>query len=237
MATKSNKKAAAIQCAVLLFALASSGLSQQTAATPNATAAGAIEFPVIMRQSITAGKTAVGARVQAELVIATMASGIVIPRGAVLTGEVVQSVAKSKTEASRLSIRMDSAQWKNGSVPVKIYLTAWYYPEAAMAGQDVSYQPLDASNSKRTWNGQGTYPDPNNPISQQKFPGRDSEKDSDNGPLTPASSISKHRTLLKHIESARSSDGVVALSSSSQNIKIDRLTTYVLATSDLLPTK
>jgi hypothetical protein len=53
--------------------------------------------------------------------------------------------------------------------------------------------------------------------------------------LTPASSISKHRTLLKHIESARRNDGVVTLSSASQNIKIDRLTTYVLAASDLLP--
>lgn len=237
MATESNRRAAVIQCAVLLFALVSSGLSQQTAANPAATAPGASEFPVVMRQSITAGKTPVGAKVQAELVIATMANGVVVPRGAVLTGEVVQSVAKSKTEPSRLSVRIDSAQWKNGSAPVKIYLTAWYYPEVAMAGQDVSYQPQDASNSKRTWNGQGTYPDPNNPISQQKFPGRDSGDDSNNGPLTPASSISKHRTLLKHIESARSSDGVVALSSSSQNIKIDRLTTYVLAASDLLPMK
>lgn len=233
MATQSNRKATVIPCAVLLITLVSSVSSQTTA---NSTAPAASEFPVIMRQSITAGKTPVGARVQAELVIATMANGTVVPHGAVLTGEVVQSVAKTKTEPSRLSIRIDTAQWKNGSAPVKIYLTAWYYPEVAIAGQDVSYQPLDATNSKRTWNGQGTYPDPNNPIAVQKFPGSDSGKDSDNGPLTPASSISKHRALLKHVESARSDDGIVTLSSSSQNIKIDRLTTYVLAASDLLPT-
>ena len=147
----------------------------------------------------------------------------------------MESVAKSKTGPSHLSIRIDSAQWKNGSTTLKVYLTAWYYPEAAMTNQDLSYQPPDAANSRRTWNGQGTYPDPGNPISQQKFPGRDSGKDSDNGPLTPASSISKHRTLLKHIESARRNDGVVTLSSASQNIKIDRLTTYVLAASDLPP--
>jgi len=233
MATKSNRRATVIQCTWMLVALASSVSSQQTAANPTDSASS--EFPVIMRQNITAGKTPVGARVQAELVIATMATGIVVPRGALLTGEVMESVAKSKTGPSHLSIRIDSAQWKNGSTTLKVYLTAWYYPEAAMTNQDLSYQPPDAANSRRTWNGQGTYPDPGNPISQQKFPGRDSGKDSDNGPLTPASSISKHRTLLKHIESARRNDGVVTLSSASQNIKIDRLTTYVLAASDLLP--
>jgi hypothetical protein len=233
MATESKRRATVIQCVGLVVALASSGLSQQTNVNPAASAFS--EFPVIMRQNITAGKTPVGTRTQAELVIATMANGIVVPRGAILTGEVVQSVAKSKTESSRVSIRFDSAQWKSGSAPVKIYLTAWYYPEAAMTSQDLSYQPLDAANSKRNWNGQGTYPDPNNPVSQQKFPGRDSGKD-DSGTATPAYQISKHRSLLKHIESTRSSDGVVTLNSSSQNIKIDRLTTYVLAASDMLPT-
>jgi hypothetical protein len=234
MATESNRPAIVMRCAWMLVALASNLSSQQTTAKPADTASS--EFPVVMRQSITAGKTPVGTRVQAELVIATMTTGTVVPRGAILTGEVVESVAKSKTEPSRLSIRIDSAQWKNGSATLKIYLTAWYYPEVAMTNQDLSYQPPGAANSKRNWNGQGTYPDPGNPISQEKFPGRDSGKDSDNGPLTPASSISKHRTLLKHIESARSYDGVVTLISPSQNIKIDRLTTYVLATSDLLPT-
>ncbi len=233
MATESNRRAIVVQCVRTLVGLALAVSIQQSAANPADTELS--EFPVIMRQNVVAGKTPVGARVQAELVIATMATGIVVPRGAILTGEVLESVAKSKTEPSRLSIRMDSAQWKNGSATLKLYLTAWYYPEAAMTNQDLSYQPTDAANSKRTWNGQGTYPDPGNPISQQKFPGRDSDKDSDSGPLTPASSISKRRILLKHIESARSNDGIVALSSSSQNIKIDRLTTYVLATSDLLP--
>jgi len=187
-----------------------------------------------MRQNITAGKTQVGTRVQAELVIATMSNGTVVPRGAILTGEVTQSVAKSKSEPSRLSIRIDSAQWKGGSAPLKVYLTAWYYPEVAMPGQDISYQPPDA-NGKRTWNGQGAYPDPGNPASQEKFPGRDGGKDSDNGTLAPAYRISKHRTLLKHIESERNSDGIITLSSSLQNIKINQLTTYVLANGDLVP--
>jgi hypothetical protein len=144
MLSNSRKRSIAIRCGWVLIALVSSSAwSQQTAA--NSAASGASELPVIMRQTVTAGKTPVGTRVQAELVIATMVNGAVVPRGALLTGEVVQSVAKSKTELSRLSIRIDSAKWKSGSASVKAYLTAWYYPEAAMTGQDLSYQPLDAA--------------------------------------------------------------------------------------------
>jgi hypothetical protein len=84
----------------------------------------------------------------------------------------------------------------------------------------------------------GTYPDPNNPISQQKFPGRDDGRDLD--PSTPdslASNISKHRVLMKNVVSLRNGDGVVTLASKHSNIKLDKTTTYVLAPSDLLPTR
>jgi hypothetical protein len=206
---------------------------QQTAAPP--APADRTEFPVIMRQNVVAGKTPVGTKVQAELVVATMVNGVVVPRSAVLSGEVTESIAKSKTDPSRVGIRMDSAQWKNGSAPIKLYLTAWYYPEASM-NQNISYQPIDEANSKRNWNGQGAYPDPNNPIAQERFPsGRDSSKDNGPSTPTPSSSISKHRVLMKNITSARGIDGAVALTSVRTNIKIDKLTTYVLADGDLLP--
>jgi hypothetical protein len=39
---------------------------------------------------------------------------------------------------------------------------------------------------------------------------------------------------MKNLESTRDSDGAVALTSKRSNIKLDKLTTYVLATSDLL---
>jgi hypothetical protein len=39
---------------------------------------------------------------------------------------------------------------------------------------------------------------------------------------------------MKNVESTRNSDGAVSLTSKSFNIKIDKLTTYVLATGDLL---
>ena len=219
---------------VLLIVVFSSAtlLAQQTPPAP--TASTGTEFPVIMRQNVIAGKTPAGAKVQASLVLATLVNGVVVPRDAVLSGEVIQSAAKAAAEPSRLAIRMDSAQWKNGSVNIKVYLTAWFYPLAEITPQDLSYQPADAAHSPRNWNGAGTYPDPNNPASQP-FPGRDSGQDTTAGPLSPASSISKHRMLMKNIEAARDGDGTVALTSKRSNIKLDKLTTYVLATSDLLP--
>jgi len=208
----------------------------QQASTPLANQQG-VEFPVVMKQSVDAGKTPVGAKVQAKLVAATLLNGVVVPRDAVLSGEVTESVAKTKTDPSRLALRMDTAQWKTGSAPLKVYLTAWYYPEVEMMGQDISYEPADAANSKQKWNGMGTYPDPNNPVSQNKFPGRDSGADPGSASPTPSSSISKHRVLMKHIESTRGKDGVITLTSDHSTIKLDRLTTYVLATGDLLAKK
>jgi hypothetical protein len=206
-------------------------LGQQTPAPPNSSAG--TEFPVIMRQNVTAGKTPVGAKVQASLVIATLVNGVVVPRDAVLSGEVIQSVAKSGAEPSRLALLMNSVQWKNGSATIKLYLTPWFYPVSETAPQDLSYEPSDATHSPKNWNGAGTYPDPNNPVSQP-FPGRDAGRDASAAPLSPASSISKHRVLMKNVESTRDSDGAVALTSRRSNIKLDKLTTYVLATSDLL---
>jgi len=203
--------------------------------------AGAREFPVIMRQNVTAGRTPVGARVQAKLAVATLVDGVVVPRDAILSGEVTESVAKSATEPSRLAIRMDSAQWKKGSAPIelslasKVYLTAWYYPAAAVTSLDLSYEPPDAPSSKKNRNGMGAHPDRNNPASQQPFPGRDTGTDTGPSPSSPAPIISEHRALMKNVQSSRNSDGAVSLTSKSFNIKLDKLTTYVLATGDMLP--
>jgi hypothetical protein len=222
--------------AVLTVVLISAPLlSQHTSAVPSASAGH--EFPVLMQQNVVAGKTPVGTVVHAKLVVATLVEGVVVPRDATFSGEVTESSAKSATDPSRLAIRMDSAQWKKGAIPIKVYLTAWYYPETTMPAQDLSYEPADAArNNRKNWNGMGTYPDPNNPVSQQKFPGRDTEKDTGLA-LPSVSRISQHRVLMKNVESTRHSDGALTLTSKRSNIKIDKLTTYVLATGDLLPMK
>jgi hypothetical protein len=105
-------------CAGWVVAFGCTALIGQQASTKPPTSWQAVEFPVVMRQSVDAGKTAVGTKVQAKLVAATLLNGVVVPRDAVLSGEVTESVAKSKTDPSRLAIRMDTAQWKKGSAPV-----------------------------------------------------------------------------------------------------------------------
>jgi hypothetical protein len=194
---------------------------------------GTLEFPVVMQQNVAAGKTPVGTRIHAKLEVATFISGTVVPRNAVFSGEVIESVAKTATDPSRLAIRIDSVLWKKGSASVNAYLTAWYYPMMDSAGQDLQYGPTQPAN--RTWNGQGQYPDPNSKV-YKPFPGTDSGNDA-SAPNTPSSTASNRRVLMKDVESAKNRDGVIAIVSKSNNIKLDKLTTYVLATGDLLPAK
>lgn len=199
---------------------------EKPAATANA---GTIEFPVIMKQKVEAGKTPVGTKVQAELVMATLVDGKTVPRDAVLSGEVTESVAKSATEPSRLSIRMDSIQWKKGSAAIKAYLTAWFYPIRTGAGPDVQYGPSEGP--VKTWNGMGAYP---GSAASEPFPDTSVTDPQRPAPDTPATSISKHRTLMKDVESTRREDGTIAISCKRLNLKLDKLTTYVIATGDLL---
>jgi len=183
---------------------------------------------------VAAGVTLGGTKVRAKLVVATLVDGAVVPRNAVLSGEVTESAARSATQPSRLAIRMDSARWKHGSASIHVYLTAWYYPTANLMTQNLTYQPPDAALSPKNWNGEGPYPVPNSPVTQP-FPGPDADRGPDPGPpASPSSSISKHRLLMKDVESKRNPDGTVSLSSTRFNIKIDKLTTYVLSTGDLL---
>ena len=187
----------------------------------------------MLQQSVTAGKTPAGTRIQARLGVATLVDGTVIPRNAVFSGEVIESVAKTKSDQSRVALRMDSVHWKNGSAPVKVYLTAWYYPTKDTTGQDLQYGPQQPAN--RTWNGQGQYPDPNS-KSYKPFPGSDSDKGT-SVPDTPSSAASNHRVLMKDVVAESGTDGSLALVSKQSNIKLDKLTTYVLASGDLLPAK
>lgn len=191
------------------------------------------EFPVVLQQSVTAGKTPVGTKIQAKLWVATLVDGTVIPRNAVFSGEVVESVAKTKTDPSRIALRMDSVQWKDGSAAVKVYLTAWYYPPRSESGQDLQYGPQQPAN--RTWNGEGQYPDPNSKV-YKPFPGGDSDQRSA-VPDTPTAVTSNHRVLMKDVETGSGSDGTLSLTSKRTNLKFDKLTTYVLASGDLLQTK
>ena len=217
----------ALFCVSLLCV--SFAVSQQ-AASP-AVPPSVLEFPVIFQDSIVAGKTPIGTKVQAKLVSATLFKGTVIPRNATFSGEVIESMAKTSTEPSRLSIRFDSARWKQGSADFKFYVTAWVYPSRNDAGQNLQYGPeLPAS---RTWNGQGQYPDSHS-ADYEPFPGRESGKGTA-VPDTPSFSTSNHRVPMVDVESNRGTDGSTVLVRRRSNLKLDKLTTYVLSDGDLLP--
>lgn len=212
--------------------LASAGLfAQQKAATPTPSAG--IEFPVILQQKIVAGQTPIGTRAAAKLAVATLVNGVVIPEGAILSGEVTESEAKSATGPSRLAIRINSAKWKNGSASIKAYLTAWYYP-AVMQNQDLSSGMPDAASSPTLRTG-GAFPGARNPNSA---PSPISDRDTGGRPPHLAPGISEHRVWMKKVESTCSGDGAITLTSQHSNLKFDKQTTYVF-TGDclLLPAK
>ncbi len=219
---------------ILIFLLGSATLLSQTT-RPSVISAASTEFPVILRQRVEAGKTPIGTKVQAKLSLATMTDAGVIPQDATFSGEVIESVGKTATTPSRLAIRMDSAQWKNGSAPVTVYLTSWFYPLTAITSRDLSHSPEDASHSDRTWAGPGNYPMPGSPAPPPRFPPSDKGRDDGTVPPAPSSNISQHRVLMKNVESTSASDGTVTLTSTHSTIKLDKTTTYVLAAGDLLP--
>ncbi|MGA8300592.1 MAG: hypothetical protein WCB53_08870 [Terriglobales bacterium] len=197
----------------LLLAQSPSDQAKTAPGTISAAEASAQEFPVVMRQNVVAGKTPIGTKVEAKLTIATLVKGMVIPEGAVFSGEVVDSTAKTKTEASRLAIRMDSVQWKKESKPVRVFLTAWYYP--LLMGEDA--QDRDQRDRPIMQN-PNLEPFPNSRIPHDTFP--------------PAR-VSENRVAMKDVEPTRDADGTIALTSTKNNLKLDKSTTYVLAAGDL----
>ena len=199
--------------------------SQSTPAGPGSSVG--LEFPVTMRQRVIAGTTPVGTKVQAKLAFATLVGRVVVPQGAILSGEVTESVPKSATDASRLGIRMDSAQWKNGSVTIKVYLTPWYYPLAPLQGSSTDLpDDVAVGSRRRRRTGNSTYP---NTSASAPFPGGGSGTDPAPPPPSPEQGFSKHRVLMKNIESERNNVGAITLVSKSVNIKLDKDTAYVLA--------
>lgn len=200
---------------VLLRAQSSDGQSKPPVpASSPVGGASALEFPVTMRQNVVAGKTPVGTKVEAKLTIATLVSGTVIPEGAIFSGEVVDSVAKSTTEPSRLAIRMDSVQWKKQSKPVKVFVTPWYYP--ILMGRDAEVNDQNERSIMR-------------PQTSESFPNSRMPPDA----LPPPPRVSESRVAMKDVESTRDDDGTIALTCKKSNLKLDKTTTYVLASGEL----
>ena len=213
----------------LAFLIVASYALGQQGPTAAATPAQINEFPVIFQQNLVAGKTPVGDKIKAKLMVATFQNGTVIPRNAIFSGVVVESAAKTAADPARLEVRIDLAEWKNGSAPVKAYLTNLYYPTIEQGGQDLQYGPTRSD--KSNWNGQGEYPDPN-AKSYHPFPGSEPGKDS-SVPDTPNSIPSSRRAVIKDVACEQLSDGSLVLTSKRSNLKLDHYTTYMLISGDL----
>jgi hypothetical protein len=214
-----------LQPGILVFVFLSTSLFAQSK-TPTANTVAAQEFPVTMRQKVVAGTTPVGAKVEANLAIATLVGGKVVPVGATFTGEVVQSSAKSASDPCRLAIRINNVRWKGQSLELKAYLTAWYYP-MQLAGSDDHSDDQSGEihgNVGVREGGRSNTPFPSNTA-----------PDGMGLPSGPTSKLSEHRKAMKDVDSMYLDDGTLALTSTRFNIKIDKSTTYVLATGDLSP--
>jgi hypothetical protein len=222
----------AIEVTLLVVAIAHPApLSSQKPVAPTGSAM--TEFPVLLQQNVVAGKTPVGTKIQAKLAEATLLEGKVIPKNAMFSGEVVESIARTDTQPSLLSVRMDSVQWKGDSAFVKLYLTQWYYPAKDETGQN--FQEVASPAAKRAQMGEIQYPTPEMKVHRPP-PNEESSK-SPSAPDTGLSSSSGRRMQMKNVVSVHNENGVIAITSSHSNLKLDKSTMYVLASGDLLAVK
>lgn len=213
----------------VIAAVSSISFAQTKPASPSAVQ----EFPVTMRQNITAGKTAVGTKVEAKLTIGTLVNGTVVPVDAIFSGEVIESAEKSSTAPCRLAVGFDTVRWKGGSTPIKVYLTAWYFPITLGSPNDLSsdaskgiHGEVGIQKTVTHQSGQSSSPFPSGPPD-----------DGPDAPPVPGSNVSSHRVVMKGVVSKKAENGTVVITSSRFNIKIDKSTTYVLANGDLRSAK
>jgi len=215
--------------AVVVALCGTVALGQQKSTAPSSSPLR--EFPVVLQQNVEAGKTPVGAKVQAKLAVGTTFHGVVIPRNAVVTGVVFESVRKSATAPSRLGIRMENAKWKDESTcMMKAYLMPLYYP---MVSQAMQGPPVESSDpDSRSMNGANQ--SASSPMSQPSFGGSNSEAAQEAMPnlLT----LSSRPVSMKNVEIEPVPDNGVELVSKHDNIKLHKMTTYVLAAIET-PTK
>jgi hypothetical protein len=180
------------------------------------------EFPVVLQQGVEAGKTPVGTKIQAKLAVATLFHGILIPRNAVVSGVVFESVGKNAKAPSRLGIRMENAKWKDESTcMMKAYLMPLYYAMTAQSAQALPNGSPDPEDS-RTLSGPAQSSSP----MYRPFP---DNSEASRGAIPDTPVLSSRPVSMKNVEIEPVEDGGVALVSEHTNIKLYKMTTYILA--------
>ena len=221
-------------CAGLLFFSTTLALAQGRSASD---ARGPLDFPVLLQQKIAAGITPVGTKVEAKLTEATLADGVVIPRGAILSGRVEESSAKTADSPSRIRIKFDSAKWKEGSAPVDAFLTGDYYASEVVQQPDLS-MPSAPHGSVGVTMG-GARPEPPGPggvwagrPDVLNDPGMGDDPATASVPSQPPSLSQPptHKRRLPDMDTTKADDGSVTVISKKHSIRLDKSTTYVLET-------
>jgi hypothetical protein len=180
------------------------------------------EFPVILQQSVEAGKTPVGTEVKGRLAVATQFHGTLIPRDAVVSGVIFESVRKSAKGPSRLGIRMENAKWKGeAACMMKAYLMPLYYP---LTNQPAQAPPIDSPDpSSRTLSG------PNQSGSSPMSSPSSNNSEAIQEAMPQIATLASRPVSMKNVSMVPVPDNGVALVSEHDNIKLHRMTTYVLA--------
>ena len=137
-----------VQGAILAFCSAASIGQQSHQASPTPVLR---EFPMVLQQSVEAGKTPAGTKVQGKLAAATQFYGALIPKNAVASGVVVESESKKGKDRARLAIRMNTVSWNGGWAPLYAYLMPLYYPATGQAVPNLPNESPDPDS--RTLNG------------------------------------------------------------------------------------
>ncbi len=212
-----------VQGAILAFCSAAS-IGQQSHQPPPPSHV-LREFPVILQQSVEAGKSPAGTQVQGKLAAATLFSGTLIPKDAVTSGVIVQSESKKGEDRARLAIRMNTVSWNGGWAPIYAYLMPLYYPAT---GRPESNLPIESPDpDSRTLNGPNQASE--SPMSR---PFQTGGSEANQGAIPDVVTLSSRPVRMKNVVLEPTSNGGIALVSEHGNIKLVKMTTYVFATDE-----
>jgi len=214
-----------VQGAILAFCSAAS-MGQQSHRTPPRPVLR--QFPVILQQSLEAGKSPAGTQVQGKLAAATLFNGTLIPKNAVTSGVVLESESKKGDKRARLAIRMNTVTWDGGWAPLYAYLMPLYYDTTGQAAPNLPNESPDPDS--RTLNGPNQSSE--SPMSRP-FPSGSSEV---NQGVIPDVAIPSSRLVrMKNVVLEPTSAGGIALVSEHANIKLFKMTTYIFAADESAP--
>jgi hypothetical protein len=210
-----------VQGAILAFCSAASIGQQSHQASPPPVLR---EFPVILQESVEAGKTPAGTKVQGKLADATLFNGTLIPKNAVASGVVVESESKKGQERARLAIRLNTVSWNGGWAPLYAYLMPLYYPATGQAAPNLPNESPDPDS--RTLNGPNQ--SSQSPMSRPFPIGSEASQ----GAIPDVAILSSRPVRMKNVVLEPTSTGGIALVSEHANIKLFKMTIYVFAAAE-----